>query len=75
MLLAGMLVAVPTARAADTYDLSGAQKGWVDKDATSLMIGGKPYTSGMNVNYGDTVKFELHWSVPNNSEGVSGGIK
>nr|WP_236037003.1 Cna B-type domain-containing protein [Bifidobacterium simiiventris] len=29
----------------------------------------------MKVNYGDTVKFELHWSVPNNSEGVSGGIK
>lgn len=45
--------------------------GWVDKDDTSFEIssdGGKtwkPYISGMQVNYGDQIRTELHWKVPN----------
>ncbi|WP_163146935.1 Cna B-type domain-containing protein [Bifidobacterium ramosum] len=63
-LLACVLVA-PAANAAANYDLSGAQSGWVDGDETKVIIGGKDYTPGMSVNYGDSVKVQLHWKVPN----------
>lgn len=46
--------------------------GWVDKDSTAFKVssdGGKtwrPYISGMKVDYGDQIRAELHWKVPNN---------
>ncbi|WP_236023693.1 Ig-like domain-containing protein [Bifidobacterium miconis] len=64
MMLASVLVAVPTAQAATTYEI-GSSQAPVDKAATIITINGKPYTTGMKVNYGDSVKVQLHWSVPN----------
>lgn len=70
--LATMLACVligPVHAYAEEYNISDL--GWVDKDDTSFEIssdGGKtwkPYISGMQVNYGDQIRTELHWKVPN----------
>lgn len=66
MMLATMVAGVPQAQAASQYEIGSAQAP-VDKDATSITINGKPYTTGMKVNYGDKVKVQLHWTVPNNT--------
>lgn len=63
------VIAAPQRAYAEGYNISDL--GWVDKDDTSFEIssdGGKtwkPYISGMQVNYGDQIRTELHWKVPN----------
>ena len=63
------VIAAPQRAYAEEYNISDL--GWVDKDDTSFEIssdGGKtwkPYISGMQVNYGDQIRTELHWKVPN----------
>lgn len=63
------VIAAPQRAYAEEYNIS--DRGWVDKDDTSFEIssdGGKtwkPYISGMQVNYGDQIRTELHWKVPN----------
>lgn len=63
------VIAAPQRAYAEEYNISDC--GWVDKDDTSFEIssdGGKtwkPYISGMQVNYGDQIRTELHWKVPN----------
>ena len=68
MIFASVITA-PQRAYAEEYNISDL--GWVDKDDTSFEIssdGGKtwkPYISGMQVNYGDQIRTELHWKVPN----------
>lgn len=63
------VIAAPQRAYAEEYNISDL--GWIDKDDTSFEIssdGGKtwkPYISGMQVNYGDQIRTELHWKVPN----------
>ncbi|WP_133119423.1 Ig-like domain-containing protein [Bifidobacterium scaligerum] len=64
MLLATAIVGVPVAQAATTYEIGSAQAP-VLKDDTVITIDGKPYTTGMTVNYGDPVKMKLYWTMPN----------
>lgn len=59
-LLTVLCSALP-ARGAE-YDI--AELGWIDGEESSLTIAGKPYTPGMKVEYGDELKFALHWNVP-----------
>ncbi|MBT1171536.1 Cna B-type domain-containing protein [Bifidobacterium sp. SO4] len=66
MLLATAIVGVPAAQAANTYEIGSAQAP-VLKDDTEITIDGKPYTTGMTVNYGDPVKMKLYWTMPNNA--------
>ena len=70
------VIAAPQRAYAEEYNISDL--GWVDKDDTSFEIssdGGKtwkPYISGMQVNYGDQIRTELHWKVPNDVKILEG---
>ncbi|MCH9275348.1 Cna B-type domain-containing protein [Bifidobacterium amazonense] len=65
-------ITVHTAQAASTYEIGSAQAP-VDKDATSITINGKPYTTGMKVSYGDEVRMKLYWTFPDGKGGIKEG--